>query len=37
MIETKYVGIVDGLETWEVYLDNELIGLNQKSPDEEQE
>jgi hypothetical protein len=29
MSELKYIGIIDGLETWEVYLDGELIGLNQ--------
>jgi hypothetical protein len=29
MIETKYVGIIQGFDTWEVYLDGELIGINQ--------
>ena len=33
MIETKYIGIVDGLKTWEVYKDGVLIGLNQSAPD----
>ena len=36
MIETKYVGIIQGLETWEVYKDGELIGINQSAPTEEQ-
>lgn len=31
MIETKYIGIVDGLETWEVYKDGVLIGTNQSA------
>jgi len=34
MVETKYVGIVNGLETWEVYLDGELIGINQSASEE---
>jgi hypothetical protein len=33
MTETKYIGIVDGMATWEVYQDGELIGLNQSAPD----
>ena len=37
MTELKYIGIVDGLKTWEVYLDGKLIGLNQTAIDEEQE
>jgi len=32
MIETKYIGIVDGLDTWEVYKDGVLIGSNQSAP-----
>jgi len=34
MVETKYVGIVNGLETWEVYLDGEFIGINQSASEE---
>lgn len=37
MIETKYIGIVEGFNTWEVYLDKELIGINQSAPDTETE
>jgi hypothetical protein len=37
MITTKYIGIVDGLETYEVYLDGVLIGTNQSMPDTETE
>jgi len=33
MVETTYIGIVDGLETWEVYKDGVLIGLNQSAPE----
>jgi len=33
MTITKYIGVIDGLHTWEVYLDGELIGLNQSVPD----
>jgi hypothetical protein len=33
LITNKYIGIVDGLDTWEVYLDGELIGTNQSAPD----
>jgi hypothetical protein len=36
MTETKYLGIVDGLETWEVYQDGELIGINQSAPKEQE-
>ena len=35
MNEIKYIGIVDGLDTWEVYQDGELIGLNQSAPIDE--
>jgi hypothetical protein len=37
MIITKYVGVIDGLETYEVYLDGVLIGTNQSITDAEQE
>jgi len=37
MIETKYIGLVDGLETYEVYLDGLLIGTNQSITDKGQE
>jgi hypothetical protein len=37
MITTKYIGVIDGLETYEVYADGLLIGTNQSMPDEEQE
>lgn len=33
MTDIKYIGIVNGFETWEVYQDGELIGFNQKEPD----
>jgi hypothetical protein len=35
MIETKYIGLIDGMHTWEVYQDEKLIGINQSAPDEE--
>jgi hypothetical protein len=37
MITTKYIGVIDGLETYEVYLDGVLIGTNQSITDTEQE
>lgn len=35
MTELKYIGLIEGYETWEVYLDGELIGLNQVFPNQE--
>lgn len=37
MIESKYIGVIDGFETWEVYLDGALIGTNQSWPSNEQQ
>lgn len=34
MIENKYIGIIEGLKTWEVYKDGELIGINQSALEE---
>ena len=34
MTEIKHIGIVNGLDTWEVYQDGKLIGFNQKEPEE---
>jgi len=35
MSELKYLGVIEGLDTWEVYQDGKLIGLNQSEPNEE--
>jgi hypothetical protein len=35
MTITKYIGVIDGLHTWEVYLDGELIGTNQSAEETE--
>ena len=35
MNEIKYIGVINGLDTWEVYQDGELIGLNQSTPIDE--
>jgi hypothetical protein len=32
MTETKYVGVIEGVDTWEVYQDGKLIGFNQSEP-----
>ena len=34
MATNKYIGVIDGLHTWEVYLDGELIGTNQSAEEE---
>jgi len=36
MVELKYLGVINGLDTWEVYQNGILVGLNQSEPDEEQ-
>jgi hypothetical protein len=35
MSDIIYVGVVNGLDTWEVYQDGKLIGFNQKEPEEQ--
>jgi len=35
MIETKYIGNINGMETWEVYQDGEFIGINQSASKEQ--
>jgi hypothetical protein len=37
MIETKYIGQINGVDTWEVYLEGQLIGINQSAPEETEE
>jgi hypothetical protein len=37
MTELKYIGIIEGMDTWEVYQDKVLIGLNQSQPQENNE
>jgi hypothetical protein len=34
MTETKYIGNINGFDTWEVWKDGKLIGFNQKEPEE---
>ena len=34
MTETKYIGKINGIDTWEVYQDEELIGINQSASEE---
>ena len=34
MITTTYIGVIDGMKTWEVYLDGVLIGTNQTVDEE---
>ena len=36
MIDIKYIGVIDGLDTWEVYKDGNLIGTNQSTPKEQE-
>jgi hypothetical protein len=35
MITTIYIGVINGMKTWEVFLDGELIGTNQIVSEEE--
>lgn len=36
MTDIKYIGVINGLDTWEVYQDGKLIGFNQKEPEEQE-
>jgi hypothetical protein len=37
MSELKYLGVIEGMDTWEVYQEGVLIGLNQSEPKEANE
>ena len=33
-ITTEYVGVIDGMNVWNVYKDGALIGTNRSAPDD---
>jgi len=34
MITTIFIGVIDGMKTWEVFLDGVLIGTNQTTDED---
>jgi len=36
MSEVRYIGVIDGFDTWEVYQDEKLIGFNQSAVGEQE-